>query len=80
MDTDYTVEIAMLDNSKEGLQEITDLLCKYCAYVGQKINARKTRSMAVSKVHGKGRILNETLRTSIWKVSLTWVLSSVRME
>ena len=41
--------MAMLDNSKEGLQETTDLLCKYSAYAGLKINAGKTQSMAVSK-------------------------------
>ena len=41
--------MAMLDNSKEGLQETTDLLCKYSAYAGLTVNAGKTQSMAVSK-------------------------------
>ena len=41
--------MTMLDNSKEGLQEIADLLCKYSAYAGLRINAGKTQSMAVSK-------------------------------
>ena len=49
LDTDYADDMAMLDNSKEGLQETTDLLCKYSAYAGLKINAGKTQSMAVSK-------------------------------
>ena len=49
LDTDYADDMAMLDNSKEGLQETTDLLYKYSAYAGLKINAGKTQSMAVSK-------------------------------
>ena len=32
-----------------GLQETTDLLCRYSAYAGLKINAGKTKCMAVSK-------------------------------
>ena len=48
LDTDYADDMAMLDNSKEGLQETTDFLCKYSAYAGLKINAGKTQSMAVS--------------------------------
>ena len=49
LDTDDADDMAMLDNSKEGLQKTTDLLCNYSAYVGLKINAGKTQSMAVSK-------------------------------
>ena len=49
LDTDYADDMALLDNTKEGLQETTDLLCKYSAYAGLKINAGKTQSMAVSK-------------------------------
>ena len=49
LDTDYADDMALLDNSKEGLQETTDLLCKYSAYAGLKINAGKTQCMAVSK-------------------------------
>ena len=41
--------MALLDNTKEGLQETTDLLCKYSAYAGLEINAGKTKCMAVSK-------------------------------
>ena len=49
LDTDYADEIAAMDNSKEGLQETTDLLCKFSAYAGLKVNAGKTKSMAVGK-------------------------------
>ena len=49
LDTDYADDMALLDNTKEGLQETTDLLCRYSAYAGLKINAGKTQSMAVSK-------------------------------
>ena len=50
MDTDYADDMVVLDNSKEGLQETTDLLCKYSAYAGLKINPSKTQSVAVSKI------------------------------
>ena len=49
LDTDYADDMALLDNTEEGLQETTDLLCKYSAYAGLKINAGKTKCMAVSK-------------------------------
>ena len=49
LDTDYADDMAMLDNSKEGLQETIDLLCKYNAYAGLKVNAGKAQSLAVSK-------------------------------
>ncbi len=49
LDTDYADDMAALDNSKEGLQETTDLLCKFSAYAGLKVNAGKTKSMAVGK-------------------------------
>ena len=49
LDTDYADDMAVMDNSKEGLQESTDLLCKYSAYAGLKVNAEKTKCMAVSK-------------------------------
>ena len=49
LDTDYADDMAVLDNTKEGLQETTDLLCKFSAYAGLKVNAKKTQSMAVSK-------------------------------
>ena len=42
-------DMAMLDNSKEGLQETTDLLCKCSAYAGLKNNAGKTQSKAVNR-------------------------------
>jgi len=49
LDTDYADDMAVLDNNKEGLQETTDLLCKFSAYAGLKVNAEKTKCMAVSK-------------------------------
>ena len=49
LDTDYADDMALLDNTEEGLQEATDLLCKYSAYAGLKINASKKKCMAVSK-------------------------------
>ena len=49
LNTDYADDMALLDNTEEGLQETTDLLCKYSAYAGLKINAGKTKCMAVSK-------------------------------
>ena len=49
MDTDYADDMATMDNTKLGLQETTDLLCKYSAYSGLKVNAKKTKTMAISK-------------------------------
>ena len=49
LDTDYADDMALQDNTEEGLQETTDILCKYSAYAGLKINAGKTKCMAVSK-------------------------------
>ena len=49
IDTDYADDMALLDNSKDGLQETTDLLCKHAAQAGLRINAKKTEVMAVAK-------------------------------
>ena len=49
LDTDYADDMAIMDNSKDGLQESTDLLAHYSSYAGLKINAKKTKCMAVSK-------------------------------
>ena len=48
-DLDYADDMAALDNTKEGLQETTDLLAKFSSYSGLKINVGKTKSMAASK-------------------------------
>lgn len=53
MDTDYADDMAVLDNSKSGLQESTDLLCKYSAYSGLRVNANKTKTMAINKSAGQ---------------------------
>ena len=34
LNADYVDDMALLDNSKDGLQETTDLLCKYAAQAG----------------------------------------------
>jgi len=49
LDTDYADDMAIMDNSGEGLQESTDLLVHYSSYAGLRINAKKTQCMAVSK-------------------------------
>ena len=49
LDTDYADDMALLDNRKDGLQETTDLLSKYAAQAGLRINVRKTEVMAVAK-------------------------------
>ena len=48
-DLDYADDMTTLDNSKEGLQETTDLLAHYSSYGGLDINVKKTKSMAASK-------------------------------
>ena len=42
MDTDYADDMAALDNTEQGMQETTDLICKYSAYSGLKVNVSKT--------------------------------------
>ena len=49
LDTDYADDMAIMDNSGEGLQESTDLLVHYSSYAGLRLNAKKTQCMAVSK-------------------------------
>ena len=49
LDVDYADDMALLDNSKNGLQETTDLLCKYAAQAGLRINVKKTEIMACGK-------------------------------
>ena len=49
LDTDYADDMAIMDNSTGGLQESTDLLAHCSSYAGLKINAKKTKCMAISK-------------------------------
>jgi len=49
MDMDYADDMAVMDNTRDGLQESTDLLAHYSSYAGLKINAKKTQCMVVSK-------------------------------
>ena len=44
-----TDDMALMDSTKDDLQETTDLLCKYAAQAGRRINVRKTEVMAVAK-------------------------------
>ena len=39
---------ALMDETKAGLQETTDLLRKFCEYSGLNINVDKTKSMALA--------------------------------
>ena len=47
--TDYADDMAIMDNSTGCLQESTDLSAHYSSYAGLKINAKKTKWMAISK-------------------------------
>ena len=49
MDTDNAEYVALLDNCMDGLQESTDLLCKYAAQAGLCVIAKKTGAMAIAK-------------------------------
>ena len=49
LDVDFADDMALLDNIKDGLQETTDLLCKYAAQAGLRINVKKTEVMAIGK-------------------------------
>ena len=47
VDSDYADDLAVIDNTEEGLQESTDLIAYYTFYAGFKINAKKTQCMAI---------------------------------
>ena len=49
LDIDYADDMAILDNLRDGVQKSTDLLAHYCSYAGLRINAKKTRCMAISR-------------------------------
>ena len=49
MDTDYADDMALLVNCKDGLQELTDILCKYAAQAGLCVNAKKTKELAIAE-------------------------------
>ena len=79
-------DMAVLDGTRDGLQESTDLLSHYAAYAGSKINSRKTKTMAVSKQSTQGPYTEthvlSTLR-SLWNKSAilrTWELPFPLME
>ena len=49
LDTDYAGDMAILDNSKDGLQESTDLLAHYCSFTDFRISLKKIQCMAISR-------------------------------
>ena len=51
LDTDYAGDMAILDNSRDGLQESIDLLAQahYCSYTDFRINLKKIQCMAISR-------------------------------
>ena len=49
LDTDYADDMVILDNSRDGLQESTDLLDHCCSYAGLWMDAKKTQCMAISR-------------------------------
>ena len=56
MDTDYADDMAVLDGTKDGLQETTDLQSHYAAYSGLKINSGKTKTMASGAFNSSSRV------------------------
>ena len=49
MNMDYAYGMALVDKNKEGLQETTDLLCKYAAYAGLQVNVKKIKCMETGR-------------------------------
>ena len=50
-DLDYADDLAVLDNSEEGLQETTNLIVEHCGKAGLTVNEEKTKVMNVGKYH-----------------------------
>ena len=48
-DCDYADDMAVPDSTEAGLQESTDLICKFSKYAGLRVNTKKTEAMAVAK-------------------------------
>ena len=57
LDTDYTDDMGLIDNTKDGRQETTDLLSYYSAFTGLQIKVQKTKDMATGNQHLKDHIL-----------------------
>ena len=49
LDIDFADDMAILDNSRDGILESTDRLAHYCSYAGLRINTKKTQCMAISR-------------------------------
>ena len=69
------MQMTWLDNSEEGLQETTDLLCMYGAQGGLIITGKKTEAMVIGKAtsqrpYTKEATVNMTVEdTPVQKVS-----------
>ena len=50
-DADYADDLAVLDDSKDGLQESTNAIADYCSLGGLTINVKKTKCMNIAKYH-----------------------------
>ena len=44
LDCDYADDMAVMDSTEAGLQESTDLICKFFEYAGLKVNTKKTQN------------------------------------
>ena len=62
-----TDDMALMDSTKDGLQETTDRFCKYAAQSGLRSNIRKTEVTAAAKIHRSGRILRREQLIFLWK-------------
>lgn len=49
MDCDYADDLAVLDSTKNGLEESTDLICKYTSYAALRVNVKKTECIGIAK-------------------------------
>ena len=50
LDTDYADDTALMDSTKDGLQETTDLLCNFAVQAGVRISERKPEVMVVANI------------------------------
>ena len=52
-DLDYADDIAVLDSSKDGLQEATTKISNFGREAGLRINSKKTNTMVIGKFHNQ---------------------------
>ena len=66
-DADYADDLAVLDDSKDGLQESTNAIADYCSLGGLTINVKKTKCMNIAKYHKQRRFTeNEVLDIDVY--------------